>query len=223
MGNFTKFETENTNNISNTSSTVTATFTSTTASTTSTTTNTTSATNIIVNNINDIITTPTITNTTLSSTHNSDLNPNNIYNVKNNSNASNIKNTNTCTKNSISKYDQISCVNTIRKPWKFVYQNIQSLISDNSRIKIDYFNEYIVDNKIALFNFTETWLTDTIKEEAKINGYNVFRGDRNEIKQGGVAIYLHNSTDGQIISSYSKNKCDMVAIKVKSLNILNIV
>ena len=83
---------------------------------------------------------------------------------------------------------QISCVNNIERPWKFVYQNIQSLISDNSRIKIDYFNEYIVENKIALFNFTETWLNDTIKDEAKINGYNIFRGDRNEIKQGGGHI-----------------------------------
>ena len=66
-------------------------------------------------------------------------------------------------------------------------------------------------------------MTDTIKDETKINGYNIFRGDRNEIKQGGTAIYLHNSIDGEMITSYSKNKCDMVAIKVKSLNLINIV
>ena len=66
-------------------------------------------------------------------------------------------------------------------------------------------------------------MTDKIKEETKINGYNIFRGDRNEIKQGGTAIYLHNNIDGEIITSYSKNKCDMVAIKVKSLNLINIV
>ena len=66
-------------------------------------------------------------------------------------------------------------------------------------------------------------MTDKIKEETKINGYNIFRGDRNEIKQGGTAIYLHNNIDGEMITSYSKNKCDMVAIKVKSLNLINIV
>ena len=111
----------------------------------------------------------------------------------------------------------------LKRPWKMIYQNICSLISENSRIKIDYFNEYVVENKIILMNFTETWLTDEIKEEAKINGYNEFRGDRKDIKQGGTAIYLNNETEGELLTSYSKNKCEMIAIKVKSLNLINVV
>ena len=187
MVNITKFNTDTTNNISDSTSKITDTCTSTitinntyiidNTIATTTTTATASAT--------DTNTTTNTTTNTLSSTHNYYLNSNNIYNVKSNSNANNIENTNTCINKSISKYKQISCVKNIEKPWKFVYQNIQSLISDNSRIKIDYFNEYIVENKIAIFNFTETWLTDTIKDETKIVGYNIFRGDRNEIKQGG--------------------------------------
>ena len=110
-----------------------------------------------------------------------------------------------------------------KHPWKIIYQNIRSLISENSRKKIDYFNDYVYENKIILMNFTETWLTEEIQEEATINGYNEFRGDRKETKQGGTAIYLHSKTQGELITSYSKNKCEMIAIKVKSLNLVNIV
>ena len=103
-----------------------------------------------------------------------------------------------------------------KHPWKIIYQNIRSLISENSRKKIDYFNDYVYENKIILMNFTETWLTEEIQEEATINGYNEFRGDRKETKQGGTAIHLHSKTQGELITSYSKNKCEMIAIKVKS-------
>ena len=72
---------------------------------------------------------------------------------------------------------------TSKHPWKFIYQNVRSLISENSRMKIDYFNEFVDENKIILMNFTETWLNDEIKE-AKINGYNEFKGNRKETKQG---------------------------------------
>ena len=110
-----------------------------------------------------------------------------------------------------------------KHPWKFIYQNIRSLISENSRMKIDYFNEYVDENKVILMNFTETWLNNGITEEAKINGYNEFRGDRIETKQGGTAIYLHNKIEGVLLIFFSKNKCEMVAIKVAALNLINIV
>ena len=109
------------------------------------------------------------------------------------------------------------------EPWKFIYQNIRGLVSENSRIKIDYFNEYVLENKIIIMNFTETWLNNNVKEEANINGYNIFRGDREDIKQGGTAIYLQDKIEAEILASYSKNNCEMVAIKVPSLNLVNVV
>ena len=110
-----------------------------------------------------------------------------------------------------------------KQPWKFIYQNIRALVSENSRRKIDYFNEYVLENKIIIMNFTETWLSNNIQEEANINGYNIFRGDRKYFKQGGTAIYLQDKIESNLIASYSKNKCEMVAIKVLSLNLVNIV
>ena len=109
------------------------------------------------------------------------------------------------------------------QPWKLIFQNIRSLISENSRRKIDYFNEYVKENKVILMNFTETWLNDKIKDEANIDGYNEFRGDRKETKQGGTAIYLLNKFEGVLLQSFSKNKCELVAIKIPTLNIVNIV
>ena len=113
--------------------------------------------------------------------------------------------------------------NQSNKPWKFLYQNIRGLISENSRRKIDYFNEYTEEDKIIIMNFTETWLNTSIQDEAKINGFNEFRGDRIGLKHGGTAIYVNSEIEGLLISSFSLNKCEMVAIRIPSLNVINIV
>ena len=110
-----------------------------------------------------------------------------------------------------------------KKPWKFIYQNIRCLVSDNSRNKIDYFKEFTLDNEILFLNFTETWLDESIDKDAKIIGYKEFRSDRDGLKQGGVAIYLHDNLEGDILATISKNKCEMVAIKSQGLNTINIV
>ena len=39
-------------------------------------------------------------------------------------------------------------LNCRKTPWKYVYQNIRCLVSENSRIKIDYLREYAVMNEI---------------------------------------------------------------------------
>merc|ERR1712240_573178 len=87
-----------------------------------------------------------------------------------------------------------------KQPWKFIYQNKRTLVSENSRAKIDFFREYLTENK-------------TIKEEATIENYNLFRGDRKDTTQGGTAIYLYDKIEGELIESFSENKCEMVAIK----------
>ena len=112
-----------------------------------------------------------------------------------------------------------------KTPWKIVIHNIQSLVSENSKIKVDYFNEYTQENKVLLLNFTETWLNKNIKDDAEIEGYTVFRGDRQEnITQGGTAIYINDKVkDGKLIKSVNSFKCEMVAVNISTLNIINIV
>ena len=103
--------------------------------------------------------------------------------------------------------------------------NVQSLVSENSKLKIDYYKEYTIENKVLLLNFTETWLNKDIKGDAEIEGYTVFRGDRQEnITQGGTAIYVNDKVkDGKLIINFNSSKCEMVAVNICSLNILNIV
>ena len=98
--------------------------------------------------------------------------------------------------------------------------NVQSLVSENSKLKIDYYKEYAIENKVLLLNFTETWLHKDIKEDAEIEGYTIFRGDRQEnIKQGGTAIYVNDKVkDGKLIISFNRAKCEMVAMSMDTLN-----
>ena len=92
-------------------------------------------------------------------------------------------------------------------------------------MKVDYYKEYTQENKVLLLNFTETWLNKNVKDDAEIEGYTIFRGDRQEnITQGGTAIYISDKVkDGNLIKSFSSFKCEMVAVNISTLNITNIV
>ena len=109
------------------------------------------------------------------------------------------------------------------QPWKILYQNIRCLVSENSRSKIDYFRELTSTNGILIINLTETWLDETISDDAKIEGYKEYRSDRIGIKQGGTVIYVHNDLECDILAKECRNKCEMVAVNIKALNTINIV
>merc|ERR1711970_1593868 len=72
-------------------------------------------------------------------------------------------------------------------------------------------------------NFTETWYTRTIKENADIEGYNIFRCDRKKRRGGGVAIYLHEKVEAEIICEIRHKGCEMVAINIPKLQTIIIV
>ena len=64
-----------------------------------------------------------------------------------------------------------------------------------------------------MVNFTETWYNKTIKEDADIDGYNIYRCDRKEKQKGGTAIYLQEKVEAEKICEMSHQKCEMVAIQ----------
>ena len=82
--------------------------------------------------------------------------------------------------------------------------------------------EYTNEEKILAMNFTETWLEKTIEENANIEGYNIFRCDRKK-RRGGVAIYLHEKVEAEIICEIRHKGCEMVAINIPELQTINIV
>ena len=64
------------------------------------------------------------------------------------------------------------------RPWKIIFQNANGLITEKSNIGLKTIEEYTNNEKILMVNITETWYNETIKEDADIDGYNIYRCDR---------------------------------------------
>merc|ERR1712002_845858 len=126
-------------------------------------------------------------------------------------------------KNDVHKNKYITQTKLDNNPWKIVLQNTQGLITKNSDKKLKMIKEYTKEEKIMAMNFTETHYTGTIKESANIEGYNIFRCDRKKRKGGGVAIYLHEKVEAEIICEIRHKGCEMVAINIPELQTINIV
>ena len=109
------------------------------------------------------------------------------------------------------------------RPWKIMIQNMGGLVSENSKEKVDLLREYVKEDNIMLMNLTETWLDSTIKDVVEIDGYNIFRGDRNDRKRGGTAIYVHDNIEANLILEMSNGTCDMVAVEMPDVQVVNIV
>ena len=75
-------------------------------------------------------------------------------------------------------------------PWKIIYQNIRRIVTNNSKEKVSFLKDYTKQDRILIMNFTETWLNQTIQDDVKIEGYNLYRGDRKGRDGGGSAIYI---------------------------------
>ena len=110
-----------------------------------------------------------------------------------------------------------------KEPYKILFQNIRRLVTENSKVKIEYFKEYVLENKILAMNFTETWLDKTITKDIKIPGYEVFRCDRKDRKGGGTAIYLNEDLEATVLLEVNIGRCEMIAIYIEKINAINIV
>ena len=88
-------------------------------------------------------------------------------------------------KEHINKNNETKCK---EKPWKIMIQNMEGLVSKNSKEKVELLKEYVKEDSIIMMNLTETWLDDTVEEIVNVEGYTVFRGDRKNRERGGTAI-----------------------------------
>ena len=108
-------------------------------------------------------------------------------------------------------------------PWKIIYQNIRRIVTNNSKEKVSFLKDYTKQDRILIMNFTETWLNETIQDDVKIEGYNLYRGDRKGRDGGGSAIYIREEYETRKISELSVEGVEMVAVYIEKLNIINIV
>ena len=111
-----------------------------------------------------------------------------------------------------------------REPCKLMYLNARGLINKYTRWKIDDLKEYVSTNNIILMNFTETWLKKKI-QDVKVPNFTTFRCDRKSKKKkgGGVAIYLKNGFEARLLLEERVESCEILAIHIEKLNIINIV
>ena len=116
--------------------------------------------------------------------------------------------------------------NEIKKnesPWKIMIQNMEGLVSKNSKEKVELLKEYVKENNIILMNLTETWLDETIEEVVEIDGYKILRGDRKNRDRGGTAIYVHDKIETNEKLNMSNGKCEVVAVEMPDIQTINIV
>ena len=109
------------------------------------------------------------------------------------------------------------------RPWKIMIQNMEGLVSKNSKEKVELLKEYVKENNIIIMNLTETWLDNTVEEIVEIEGYRIFRGDRKNRERGGTAIYVHDKIETNIKLQMSNGKCEVVAVEMPDIQTLNIV
>jgi exonuclease III len=99
-----------------------------------------------------------------------------------------------------------------------LYLNIQCLISQNHKNKLDYINEFCQEEDVSIIALTETWLREEVSnEEISIPGYSVHRSDRisatnPRFPHGGVALYARNDCVIKNTKTFSNGLCDALAV-----------
>lgn len=63
---------------------------------------------------------------------------------------------------------------------------------------------------------SETWLNSDIKDsELQINNFQLFRSDRIGKSHGGVAFYIRDDMDCELVTNHSTGNCELVVVKIK--------
>ena len=97
-------------------------------------------------------------------------------------------------------------------------------MAPDQRWKVEAIEEYVKENNIIIMNYTETWLDKDI-QDVKIPNFSTYRSDRKDGKAsgGGVAIYLRDDFEAKLITEEYESSCEMLAIYIEKINIINIV
>ena len=104
----------------------------------------------------------------------------------------------------------------------FILVNIARLITQSGNRKSGFLSDLANLNNSPFVAVTETWLKDSIFDSEVLynfTGYNIFRSDRsNERQGGGVCLYLKDCYTGDILSAFSNSVCELLVVKVHQLN-----
>ena len=65
---------------------------------------------------------------------------------------------------------------------------------------------------------TETWLSESDGDEYNISGYTLYRKDRQDRRGGGVALYIRNSLDAQVLNLDKENNAESIWVRIMDTN-----
>ena len=103
----------------------------------------------------------------------------------------------------------------------FSFFNVQGLNPKTVQSKVPYIKERLLDYKQLFMGLTETWLSNHIEAELHIDGYTLFRQDRNVKRKsrygrdsGGAAIYMKDDMAATFepVVTYSDGKVEVLCI-----------
>ena len=114
----------------------------------------------------------------------------------------------------------------------FTVLNVRGLKPRTVPSKVPLISDIIYDTSHIFIGLTETWLYDHQDAELNIDGFTLFRQDRQRKKihnrscySGGVALYINNkdAIDSEINFTFSNGVIAALGIHVKSRNLVVII
>ena len=82
--------------------------------------------------------------------------------------------------------------------------------------KIDEIKSVVLDLKIYIAAFTETWLRDSIQDTIiDLPGYQIYRKDRNGGLRGGVCSYVRGGIRATILNDLHRPTLEVLWIKLR--------
>ena len=107
--------------------------------------------------------------------------------------------------------------------------NIQDLKPKTKPSKVPYISDLLISNNELFIGLSETWIKEQCEAELKIEGYTLFKSDRNRKKlskrgrdSGGVAFYMRNdiAEDTNVIFQFSNDVVEALCVYSKSENLV---
>ena len=105
--------------------------------------------------------------------------------------------------------------------------NVEGL-KTNSSSTVPFLKDMLDNKSMYLLSLSETWLREHLDPEVNIDGYAIYRCDRDRLKKrrgrnsGGVAVYLRNDFNIQteVLLQYSSGVIEALGLRIPKLNLV---
>ena len=99
--------------------------------------------------------------------------------------------------------------------------NIFGLYTQTDKTKMSKLKDMAIDMNAWAIVLTETWLTPNVCDgEVKIEGFNLFRADRDSRARGGTCIYLKEELAAVSCLQYSNTRVEGLVLKIRELELI---